>query len=184
MKIDPQVAEICRRVKITDYLINKGVQLIRRGNRSCCRCPLPDHDDHDPSFYIFSLPDGTELFKCFGCGRVGNILSIMSAIDNENKGSILKKLSAQAGITLSKIEISAKLEPRPDEVEEIFCDEQDAATGIAQISVPFMQENPTEDVINKVSRMYEMIDHFVRLGDIKEIERYQMLLADIIDDYN
>ena len=152
MKIDPQVAEICRRVKITDYLINKGVQLIRRGSRACCKCPLPDHDDHDPSFYIRTLPDGTELFKCFGCSRAGNILTLVSAIEKEGKGSILKRISAQAGITLSKMEVSAHLEPRPDEVEEVFCDEQDAATSIAQISVPFMQENPTEDVINKVSR--------------------------------
>ena len=36
------------------------------------RCPLPDHDDHDPSFYIY--PPG--LFHCYGCDRGGDVIEL------------------------------------------------------------------------------------------------------------
>lgn len=88
---DPQITELCRRVKITDYLNNRGVQLFQRGNRWSCKCPLPTHDDHTPSCYIRTLPDGTELFKCFGCGAGGNIITLMASIENTLRGAIVKK---------------------------------------------------------------------------------------------
>jgi CHC2 zinc finger len=36
------------------------------------RCPLPDHDDHDPSFYIY--PPGR--FYCYGCDRGGDVIDL------------------------------------------------------------------------------------------------------------
>jgi len=36
------------------------------------RCPLPDHDDHDPSFYIY--PPGR--WWCYGCGRGGDVIDL------------------------------------------------------------------------------------------------------------
>jgi DNA primase len=36
------------------------------------RCPLPDHDDHDPSFYIY--PPGR--FHCYGCDRGGDVVDL------------------------------------------------------------------------------------------------------------
>jgi hypothetical protein len=36
------------------------------------RCPLPDHDDHNPSFYIY--PPGR--WQCYGCGRGGDAIDL------------------------------------------------------------------------------------------------------------
>ena len=36
------------------------------------RCPLPDHDDRNPSFYIY--PPGR--FHCYGCGRRGDVIDL------------------------------------------------------------------------------------------------------------
>jgi DNA primase len=36
------------------------------------RCPLPDHDDSDPSFYIY--PPGR--YWCYGCGRGGDVVDL------------------------------------------------------------------------------------------------------------
>lgn len=96
-KIDPQITEICRRIKITSYLMSKGVELIQGGGRWRCVCPLPDHDDHDPSCYIRTLPDGTELFKCFGCGKGGSILTLIAEMEKVTKGSVLKKSQLKLG---------------------------------------------------------------------------------------
>jgi hypothetical protein len=36
------------------------------------RCPLPDHEDKTPSFYIY--PPGR--FHCYGCGRGGDVVAL------------------------------------------------------------------------------------------------------------
>ena len=36
------------------------------------RCPLPDHDDRNPSFYIY--PPGQ--WWCYGCGRGGDVIDL------------------------------------------------------------------------------------------------------------
>jgi hypothetical protein len=36
------------------------------------RCPLPDHEDRDPSFYIY--PAGR--FWCYGCSRGGDVVDL------------------------------------------------------------------------------------------------------------
>jgi DNA primase len=36
------------------------------------RCPLPDHDDHNPSFYIY--PPGR--WRCYGCDRYGDVIDL------------------------------------------------------------------------------------------------------------
>jgi hypothetical protein len=36
------------------------------------RCPLPDHEDKSPSFYIY--PPGR--YWCFGCGRGGDVVDL------------------------------------------------------------------------------------------------------------
>src|SRR5919107_2004939 len=36
------------------------------------RCPLPDHDDRDPSSYIY--PPGR--WWCYGCGRGGDVIDL------------------------------------------------------------------------------------------------------------
>jgi DNA primase len=36
------------------------------------RCPLPDHDDHNPSFYIY--PPGR--WWCYGCDRGGDVIDL------------------------------------------------------------------------------------------------------------
>ena len=36
------------------------------------RCPMPDHEDKTPSFYIY--PPG--CFHCYGCGRSGDVVDL------------------------------------------------------------------------------------------------------------
>ena len=36
------------------------------------RCPLPDHEDKTPSFYVY--PPGR--FHCYGCGRSGDVVDL------------------------------------------------------------------------------------------------------------
>lgn len=40
------------------------------------KCILPEHDDHEPSAHIYMTNDGTQVYKCFGCGKVRTIIGI------------------------------------------------------------------------------------------------------------
>lgn len=40
------------------------------------RCILPTHEDKEPSAHIYTTDDGTEIYKCFGCGQARTIISI------------------------------------------------------------------------------------------------------------
>jgi hypothetical protein len=51
------------------------------------------------------------------------------------------------------------------------------------MSVRFLQENPTEDTINKITRMYEMLDKMIRIGDSEGIKKCLDMLEETIDEY-
>lgn len=47
-----------------------GSAFKKSGKGYMCRCPFPDHEDKTPSF---SITPQENLWKCFGCGRGGDI---------------------------------------------------------------------------------------------------------------
>jgi hypothetical protein len=47
-----------------------------RGGKVCC--PLPDHDDPDPSCHVYGPP--SKGWYCFGCGRGGDIYELAGAL--------------------------------------------------------------------------------------------------------
>lgn len=182
--MDPAIIEICRKIKITDYLKNRGVEVLKSGNRERCKCPLGTHRDSDPSCYIRMNPDGSQMFKCFGCGVAGNIITIMAAMENSKKGVIIKSLAGKVGVSLSAFdEKAAKIEPLLNETDELFCDEHELVQDIAQFAVKFMQENCCQDVVNKVSRLYEMVDELAELGDTHGVKRVYVQLKKLMKFY-
>lgn len=57
-------------VTIKDILTHYGVKT--RGSKAVC----PFHDDHDPS-----LSFNAEVWKCWGCGAKGNVLTLIDALE-------------------------------------------------------------------------------------------------------
>jgi DNA primase len=67
----------CEAVKAAvpiEVIARRYTELKPRGGKAwfdgCC--PLPDHDDHDPSFYIY--PPGR--WRCYGCDRFGDVIDL------------------------------------------------------------------------------------------------------------
>jgi DNA primase len=182
-QLDPKITEMCKAVRISDYLKNKGVEVTTSGSRWKCKCPLGTHADHDPSFYIRTMPDGADMLKCFGCGKAGNIITLMSIMDKKTKGQTVKDLSSQLGITLGKFDFTAQLDPMPDEVDETFCDEQQIMYEVGKIVVPFLQTHQTPDVINKITRLYKQLEQMVFVANIEGACRYRDLIFKAIEEY-
>jgi DNA primase len=60
-----------------------GIRVEKRaGKRLWAICPSPDHNDHDPSWYIWNDPDGLRHGKhrCYGCGWRGGPVALVREV--------------------------------------------------------------------------------------------------------
>lgn len=58
-------------------------------------CPF--HKDSNPSFYV-SQPK--QIYKCFACGKAGNVFGFVQDFEHLSFMEAVKKLAARAGISL------------------------------------------------------------------------------------
>ena len=63
--------------------------------KACC----PFHDEKTPSFVV---SDKKQIFKCFGCGKGGNVIHFVKEIENISFFEAMQKLAAKAGIKLKQ----------------------------------------------------------------------------------
>jgi hypothetical protein len=69
------------RFKPRDYI--EQLAEIDTGGAFKIACPLPDHDDHAPSFGVYPTP--AEGWFCWGCGRGGGIYQFAALLDPEGR---------------------------------------------------------------------------------------------------
>lgn len=90
--------EIIERIDIVD-LISEYVELRRRGSNFVGLCPF--HNEKTPSFTV-SLDK--KIFKCFGCGKAGNVITFLMDYLGLSYPQALSDLAKRAGIKLDQIE--------------------------------------------------------------------------------
>ena len=96
--------EIQRRLKISDYLSERGINPIKNqdGKNAYC-CPLPGHEqDHTPSFFIYDKGDH-EDFWCYGCKRGGGLVSFVAEFERISFKDAISKLGNGLNIDVSDI---------------------------------------------------------------------------------
>lgn len=175
------ISDICRQIRISDYLAARGVVLHRAGSRIKCCCPL--HNERTPSFYITVKPDGTEQFKCFGCEKWGSIIGLMSEMEGKDRGHVIRNLALRLNLKLEKFDEADSREPLSDEILDYFCIEDELQLEVADYVVPFLAKNPTADVVNKISRAYETIDTRASHGDAEGVMRGIMEIIKVTTEY-
>lgn len=89
-----QVSTIKERLSITD-VVSSYIRLEKAGNYMRARCPF--HNEKTASFYV-SPARGT--FRCFGCGKGGDIVSFVEAIEGLTFKEALARLADRAGVEL------------------------------------------------------------------------------------
>jgi hypothetical protein len=68
--------ELVRTLDLARLLCGDGMSEV--GDKWRARCPLPDHDDKTPSFFVFA--DGR--WRCFGCSRSGDVVDLYMIIND------------------------------------------------------------------------------------------------------
>ncbi len=88
--------QICESNDIVS-VIEQYLQLKKSGSsyKACC----PFHEEDTPSFMV---SDKKQIFKCFGCGKGGNVIQFVKDIERISFFEAAEKLAARAGIVLNK----------------------------------------------------------------------------------
>lgn len=88
--------EIKNKIDILD-VVSKYVKLKKVGKYYCGLCPF--HKETKPSFYV--SPE-MQIFKCFGCGEGGNVISFLMKIENLSFKDVLEKLKEEYGLEIKE----------------------------------------------------------------------------------
>lgn len=98
--------EIIQRIKeennIVD-IVSETVSLKKTGKNYSGRCPF--HNEKTPSFTVSSEK---QIYKCFGCGEAGNVISFVMKTKNLSFPEAVKLLGKRVGIELEDEEYSKK----------------------------------------------------------------------------
>lgn len=78
-------------------VISKDVVLKKTGRNFQGRCPF--HNEKTPSFVV--SPE-KQLFKCFGCGESGDVISFIMKFNNQSFTEVIEEQAAIFGIELPK----------------------------------------------------------------------------------
>jgi len=96
--------EIIETIDIVDY-ISEAVNLRRRGTNFVGLCPF--HQEKTPSFTVSSEK---KIFKCFGCGKAGNIITFAMEYYGLTYPEAIRELAKRAGIKINTLSHGKKEE--------------------------------------------------------------------------
>lgn len=91
-----QVQEIKDKLDIVD-VIGQRIPLQRGGKN--LKSPCPFHSEKSPSFFV--SPE-LQSFKCFGCGKSGDVITFVQEFDRLTFPEALELLAKEAGVELTQ----------------------------------------------------------------------------------
>ncbi len=78
-------------------VVGEHVRLRQRGSNFVGLCPF--HDEKTPSF---NVSPSRGIFKCFGCGKGGNVFQFLMQVEALSFVEVVRKLADRAGIELPR----------------------------------------------------------------------------------
>ncbi|MPQ42229.1 DNA primase [Clostridium tarantellae] len=104
MQIPEDIIEKVKEQNDIVDVISEVVRLKRAGRNFSGLCPF--HNEKTPSF---SVSQDKQIFKCFGCGEAGNVISFVMKNKNKNFIEAVEELADRANISLyyNKKQLSA-----------------------------------------------------------------------------
>jgi DNA primase len=104
--VENQIDEIKQKLNIVD-VIGRYVSLKKRGRHHVACCPF--HGEKTPSF---TVSEELQIYKCFGCGKAGDVFNFLQEYEKIEFKEALEILAKMAGVVLVKSESFNKEEHR------------------------------------------------------------------------
>ncbi len=95
MATKEQIQEVKARINIVD-VVSRYVRLRPAGKSFSGLCPF--HNEKTPSFFVNPQ---LGIFKCFGCGEAGDVITFLQKIERISFFEALQKLAKEAGVELT-----------------------------------------------------------------------------------
>ncbi|MGL4656270.1 MAG: DNA primase [Sarcina sp.] len=95
MKIPEEIIERVKEENDIADVISEYVTLKKSGKNFSGLCPF--HNEKSPSF---SVSEDKQIFKCFGCGEAGNVISFIMKVRNLNFVEAVKYLADRVNINI------------------------------------------------------------------------------------
>jgi DNA primase catalytic core len=108
---DSRIEEIRNGYPIESYVAELGAKLTRKGAQLVCACVFPDHVEKRASFYV---SPAKRAFKCFGCGRSGDIVNLHMQLNHVDFPTAVNDLRARLP---SAVANSHSVEPAFEPIE-------------------------------------------------------------------
>lgn len=100
---EEQIEEVRSKSDIVQ-IIGRYVNLKRTGSSYVGLCPF--HSEKSPSF---NVSPARQMYKCFGCGVAGNVITFIMEYENYTFPEAMEFLAEQAGVAISKSELSPEM---------------------------------------------------------------------------
>lgn len=111
-RIPNQVIDDLRsKVKIED-VVSQYVDLKKQGQGYTCSCPF--HEDKNPSF---SIHTEKQIYKCFSCGRAGNVFGFIQEIEQVGFIEAVRKVAEMTGNPLDPAYFESDERERPEDLK-------------------------------------------------------------------
>jgi len=179
-----QIEQIISKKSIMEYLENRGHQPVNCiGNgRYRFLCPFSDHKESNPSFVVFTQSE-YENFYCFGCGKGGTIIQLISHLDGISFRQTLEKLSD--GITVSAEEdikfLIERIKNSSLTSQEIAFDFSKTLLEISWQCLCFLQGvDFNENETHIIDGYYEFIDEQLLSAQLEKIEQSVQFLPTVL----
>jgi len=95
---------VLERNNIVD-VIGSYIPLKKRGQNYIALCPF-----HKEKTGSFTVSESKGLFKCFGCGKGGNVITFVMEYEKVNYGEALKILAKRSGISYTDVKTNKRTE--------------------------------------------------------------------------
>jgi DNA primase len=105
MRIDPETIRLIQQTADIVEVVGDYVSLKKRGANLWACCPF--HNEKSPSF---SVAPAKGIYKCFGCGKAGDVIRFVMDVEGLSYPEALRHLAKKYGIDVPERELT------PDEV--------------------------------------------------------------------
>ena len=103
-------------------IVGSYVSLQKKGRDYWACCPF--HHEKTPSFQIKPLH---QIYRCYGCGKQGDIINFVMEMDKISFGDALEKLAKQAGLEMPERTVDIKYKKQKELLEKIYAVNRESA---------------------------------------------------------
>ena len=151
---DEIIAEVRSRVDIVSVL-SRFLSLQKKGANYVCCCPF--HNEKTPSF---SVNQSRQIYKCFGCGVGGNVITFLQKYENMTFTEAMEYLAPIAGVTLPERDQSEEAKARTNRKMRLYEANKHAANFFYKVLWDQRYGKPGMEYLKKRGLSDETIEHF------------------------